>query len=261
MTVRNYGLVSPPDGAEIDFDHPLSRGLALYACFENRPLIYRPDYADSSVVFTQQSGNTPSCRGLVLDGGASDYLTLPGSFYNTQEGTVLCNVIEGQAYNGLGPWFDCDTSRTLIYPFSAAGPIRFYTDAYETTHSSINNWAIGYEHCLAGAYKKTGNYHSMAQNGVVSTITSSIGTWGSNAAGTNFYVSARITVNERHAATWKSFGLWRTAMSPSDLAWISAEPYAIFQYSPRRYYSIVSAASFKAAWARRANVLISPGLK
>lgn len=260
MTQRYYGTVSPPEGAEIDFSHPLSRGLSVYICFENRPVLYRPDYADQGIVLTPKSGVLASVSGFKADGGANSYYTMPGSISNHNEGSALCNLIEGQVATDFGPYFDCDTSRTLIYPFTP-GRFSFYTDGYETVHPPLATWGIGQYHAFAGAYRKVGTYHAMAENGAVLAALSSSGSWGSNTPGTNFYISSRITANERHKATWKSFGLWRTAMSPSDLAWISAEPYAIFQYSPRRYYSIVSAASFKAAWARRANVLISPGLK
>lgn len=55
--------------------------------------------------------------------------------------------------------------------------------------------------------------------------------------------------------------IWDRPLEPSEIYSLYANPWQIFSQQRLMFPLTVAASSFKAAWARRANVLISPGLK
>lgn len=122
----------------------------------------------------------------------NDYATASGALVNIAEGTFAWWVAPDFAPSTTTVYQFCDVDTVLyiLYHTTTANQMALYTDGRQTTFTVTGLWSSGaWTHFLV-LYRKSDNTQRLFINGTEVTGDTPTGTWGSNTAGTKFYLGS-----------------------------------------------------------------------
>ncbi len=235
-----YGGYQPPINAQVDWGHPLARGLASsiqfcpygaidhlgnsWTALNGSPTIGANGLATTSA----SSGEQIAEASALLDARLrSEFFTL---FVEGQVNTIAA-VSSAMASHGT----DCGIVCGYRASATDAGFYRRKSGSWESV-TYAQSGLIGRPLKLAQTYD--GVSIRVWDNGRELVTGGTSGILYYNSTGTAFSLGGYRWNQASHTATYRHAHLYTRGMSASELAWLTTEPYAMFYSETSRVYSI-----------------------
>lgn len=238
------GATKPPPGAQVDWGHPLSRGLAECWLFnaQGRPV---PLIGGQGRAGTYPSSAPASVNeGGLRTNGNGQHVRVTIRPQTSRQATVICLAgVTSLAGNYAAFWHDRNGRPIGLNTTQPAGTLAMTFDDGQwdvTTGPTIPTDGIARLHY---ASVRVGMSHFGVGGNVVSRVPSTVpnsNTWGGAPTGTNGYIAtdSNDTTNRRIEGTYHLIAVWNRYMNLNELAWLNAEPYGFLAPPrPRRLYS------------------------
>ena len=220
----------PPPGAEIDWGHPLARGLVGCLLFNEGSGIGVNNLVDGR---NASIGNTPGAtwrgQGVHIPDLADDYIALPTARWNPNVGTFTLAIVPS-SFTVNNYYWDSLGSRFLLF-LSSATQVGLYTGG-SSRGAWTHGWSAGQRQILsltwpANTLYVNGRFANDFSDGALGAI------------GATLYIGQRFDFTNRGADTiYEYCADHDRALLPDEIRWLHAEPYAMIQAPVWRRYFI-----------------------
>lgn len=233
---------APPSRVEIDWSLPLARGLT-------GAWLFNGNFVDhvGGVAATQGStsafANTAAGTQFKVDGTANSHITVPSANVSTPSLSIVSlfnPATLGGGYVGVFTNRGAAGSQQILLKSSGKLAVYFWNGSqvsYDGTGAST--LTTGKLYSVAATYTSAAGligYVNGAQDGTASggadlTTSMTTTTWGSD----SFDYTARTLTG-----TIGPSALWNRALSAQEVAWLAAEPFALFRATRRRRFYVAT---------------------
>lgn len=249
-----WGQTKPPAGTQINWGRPLAQGLKIAFTFSEKG-----GRICANAAAPMRPGRLTAGYTLGIPGSLGSGLSCASTGTNTVSFTQVTTsttysialrlrYLSGTAGYGLllgdgsGDGLYFLNTGTFTHFFSPSG------DHVSTTVLTVNTW---YDF----VYSVQGGAGTFYLNGLPDGTTTSAPAINPNILGSDSF-SEFFTGNLDYAYLWDG-----VAIGQAGAMKLRSDPFCMFTTPKRRTISNVVSASFKAAWASNANIILQPGLR
>jgi hypothetical protein len=164
-------------------------------------------------------------------GGGTKRIDIPTSALPLNTGTLCLWMSPGFASSSTSYYsvLDSVTARHAYYygGGDVGRPWVFYNDGRYTTYTprtfSATDWL-----CMAWAWNKTGNVQNLYQDGTLLSSITAIGTWGSNAIGSNVYLGCDVSTTANWPGSFANVSIHNRDLTAAQIAELYRNPFLLY---------------------------------